>query len=239
MFKLRSYQKELLDEADIRPELLFQNLRELEFINKYLGGHRISILGLKRLLSQCHSFSNRTIVDIGCGGGDSLKALSNWAKSQQQTPSFIGIDLKDDCIQFAKANCQTFPDIQFLCDDFRNVFDRNEVHIVHASLFCHHFREEEIVSFLKLCNQHKAIFVINDLERNPLAYYSIKWLTRLFSKSPLVKHDAPLSVKRGFKKTEWKVMLEQAGIQNYSIQNYWAFRHLIIAYPFSTYKGVL
>ncbi len=50
MFKHRSYQKELLDEEDIRPELLFQNLRELEFINKYLGGHRISILGLKRLL---------------------------------------------------------------------------------------------------------------------------------------------------------------------------------------------
>lgn len=231
MCKLRSYQKELLDEAEIRPDLLFQNLRELEFINTYLGGHRISILGLKRLLSKFNSLANRTIVDIGCGGGDSLKALSNWAKSNKQKPSFIGIDLKNDCIQFAKTNCQAFSDIQFLCDDFRNVFKNQTVDIVHASLFCHHFREEEIVSFLKLCNQHKVIFVINDLERNYLAYYSIKWLTKLFSKSPLVKNDAPLSVKRGFKKKEWKAMLEEAGIQNYSVQNYWAFRHLVIAYP--------
>jgi len=231
MFKQRSYEKEMLDEPNTLPSQLFQNLRELEFINKYLGGHRISILGLKRILNRFGTLNNKTIVDIGCGGGDSLKALSNWAKHKKQHPVLIGIDLKEDCIEFAKTNCEAFPDIQFLCDDFRNVFAQGKIDIVHASLFCHHFTEDEIIAFLQLCNQQKAIFVINDLERNPLADYSIKWLTWLFSKSPLVKNDAPLSVRRGFKKTEWKSMLEKAGIKHCFVQNYWAFRHLVIAYP--------
>ena len=221
----------MLDKPNILAFELFQNLRELEFINKYLGGHRISILGLKRLLNLFGTLNNKKIVDIGCGGGDSLKAMSSWARNRNQHPTFIGIDLQANCIEFAKTNCEAFPDIQLLCDDFRNVFAQGKIDIVHASLFCHHFTEDEIIAFLQLCNKQKAIFVINDLERNPLAYYSINWLTWLFSKSHLVKNDAPLSVKRGFKKTEWKSILEQAGIKHYSVQNYWAFRHLVIAYP--------
>ena len=72
-------------------------------------------------------------------------------------------------------------------------------------------------------------FFINDLHRNTLAYYSIRILTRWFSKSYLVKNDAPLSVLRGFKKNEWEAIMQQAGIQHYSIEWKWAFRWLITA----------
>ena len=50
-------------------------------------------------------------------------------------------------------------------------------------------------------------FFINDLHRHPLAYHSIRILTSLFSKSYLVKNDAPLSVLRGFKKKELEDLL--------------------------------
>jgi hypothetical protein len=71
-------------------------------------------------------------------------------------------------------------------------------------------------------------FFINDLHRHSLAYYSIKWLTALFSGSYLVKNDAPLSVARGFKKKEWDNIFKAAGISNYKIQWKWAFRYLIL-----------
>jgi hypothetical protein len=71
-------------------------------------------------------------------------------------------------------------------------------------------------------------FFINDLHRHAFAYYSIRALTRLFSKSYLVKNDAPLSVLRGFKKKEFISLLNQAGIPNYTIRWRWAFRWLII-----------
>jgi hypothetical protein len=70
-------------------------------------------------------------------------------------------------------------------------------------------------------------FLINDLHRHPLAFYSIKLLTQVFSKSYLVKNDAPLSVQRGFTRSEWESIFLAAGINNYSIEWRWAFRWLI------------
>ena len=73
-------------------------------------------------------------------------------------------------------------------------------------------------------------FFINDLHRHAIAYYSIKFLTSLFSHSYLVKHDAPLSVRRGFKKEEWEKIFSNAGIIKYSIEWKWAFRYLITVF---------
>ena len=73
-------------------------------------------------------------------------------------------------------------------------------------------------------------FFINDLHRHLIAYHFIKVATKLFSKSYLVKNDAPVSVLRGFKKNDWKIILENSGIKNYSIKWKWAFRFLIIAF---------
>ena len=230
MFKQRSYKKELLDEPDIPKELLYQNLKELDTTNKYLGGFSVTIKGLKKVMT--NKSKTYKVIDIGCGGGDSLKAIAEWAGKNKYKINLAGIDLKQDCIDYARNTCKAFPAIEFYCDDFRNVFSKiNDIDIVHASLFCHHFTEDELIGFIKFCNKNNAQFVINDLERNPLAYYGIKIITRLFSKSPLVKNDAPLSVARGFKKTEWRVILQRAGIKNYSIRNCLGFRHLVIVYP--------
>jgi hypothetical protein len=72
-------------------------------------------------------------------------------------------------------------------------------------------------------------FFVNDLHRNFLAYHSIKWLTKLFSNSYLVKNDAPLSVQRGFKRKEWETIMQRAGIPFCSVEWKWAFRWLITA----------
>ena len=70
-------------------------------------------------------------------------------------------------------------------------------------------------------------FFINDLQRHFLAYYSIKILSRVFSKSYLVKNDATLSVLRGFNKMELKHLLEQAGIKGFEVKWKWAFRWVV------------
>lgn len=230
MFKQRSYLKEMLDESNIPKDLLYQNLKELAFINDNLGGYAVSLKGFAKIA--LNKFDNYTVMDIGCGGGDSLKAIASWSKQEGYHMNFIGVDLKEDCINYSKTNCWLFNNMHFRCQDFRDVFSTSEpIDIVHAALFCHHFTEDEIIDFIKLCSKNKSIFIINDLERNRFAYYSIRLLTKLFSKSDLVKNDAPLSVLRGFKKSEWINILQKAGINNFIIKNRWAFRHLLIIYP--------
>ena len=101
--------------------------------------------------------------------------------------------------------------------------------MIHCSLFLHHLNDDEISGLLKFSYDNKCILVINDLHRNSIAYYSITFLTKLFSNSRLVRNDAPLSVLRGFKKKELIKLLSDSGYNEFSVKWIWAFRFLIFA----------
>lgn len=218
-FSKRSYELELLDAEGIPKEALYQNLRELAFINTYLGGHDVIKAGAK------HFKTAKKVLEIGSGGGDNLQALSQVFKKDT---SFIGVDLKSDCTDFARAQNKN-NNISFHTSDYRLYQAIEKVDVSFNSLFCHHFKDDDLVEMLKWMYQNsKQGFFIGDLHRHPLAYYSIQLLTKLFSKSYLVKNDAPLSVNRGFTKSEWEKLLQKAGISHYSISWKWAFRHLIV-----------
>jgi len=51
-----------------------------------------------------------------------------------------------------------------------------------------------------------------------------------FSRSELVKNDAPISVRKGFVKSELAYLLKEMHFSNYEIGRKWAFRWLVIAY---------
>jgi len=227
MLKQRSYVKELLDADDIPKEDLFQNLKELDTINTLLGGYNITFSALKKVIQAGKTY---TLVDIGCGGGDTLKHIDKWAQKNKQSIHLVGVDIKPVCIEYATTNSAN-KSITYICDDYRNVFDHlKQVDIIHACLFCHHLSESELIELVRFAEKNKTTLIINDLERNAVAYYAIKILTTLFSKSYLVKNDAPLSVARGFKKQEWLAILGKSGAKNYSVKNKWAFRHEVIVY---------
>ena len=226
-FKQRSYQKEILDRDDIPFEDIKRNMYELDVINRYLGGHAITIEGLKHFLKANLHQTSLKIVEIGCGGGDNLRAIKSWCHKKGITVYLTGVDINPQCITYAKTRKEN-AGIEFICSDYRTAQFQDQPHIIFSSLFCHHFTDDELVSMLQWM-QGKAVlgFFINDLHRHPMAYHSIKVLTQLFSKSRLVKNDAPLSVQRGFLKQEMIHLLTKAGITNFSCQWKWAFRWLI------------
>ena len=229
-FKQRSYQKELLDSDKIPFNDIKKNMQELDRINHLLGGHQITLHGIKTLIKRCTKVKSFRIVEIGCGGGDNLRVIQNWAEGKDLKIELTGIDINKECIAYAKS-VSANAGIQFLCSDYRKVgFDENP-HIIFSSLFCHHFADEDLVYMLGWLQQNSLTgFFINDLHRHPIAYYSIILFTRLFSKSYLVKNDAPLSVQRSFKRKDLQKLLLAAGISNFSIVWKWAFRWLATCY---------
>jgi 2-polyprenyl-3-methyl-5-hydroxy-6-metoxy-1,4-benzoquinol methylase len=225
-FKSRSYQKELLDSEGIPFPAIAQTMRELNTINTYLGGHAITLEGFKQLIK---GKTEITVCEIGCGGGDNLVAIVKYCREKQIKIHCIGIDYNKVCIDFAKQNEYLKGNTDFICSDYAQVYFENNPDIIFSSLFCHHFTDEALILQLNWMNENAMRgFFINDLHRHWLAYYLIKILTNIFSKSYLVKNDACLSVARGFKKTEWQNLLSKAGITNYQIKWKWAFRYLII-----------
>jgi 2-polyprenyl-3-methyl-5-hydroxy-6-metoxy-1,4-benzoquinol methylase len=228
MFKKRSDKKELLDADFIPKNDLFQNLAELNTINTLLGGHAVSIKAFKNFgIQPCEKIR---IIDIGCGGGDNLRTIANYGRKNNLNIELIGIDLKPECLEYAKLQCVNYPEISFIQSDYRDLIQTGmEFDIAFACLFNHHLSNEENELFFDWCYTHsKRGFFINDLHRNPLAHYSIKWLTQVFSKSYLVKNDAPLSVLRGFKKNELQSILDKNKIP--AITKWaWAFRYMVIS----------
>ncbi|HSF45178.1 MAG TPA: methyltransferase domain-containing protein [Chitinophagaceae bacterium] len=221
--KQRSHQKELLDGDDIPFEHIKQNMQELETINTLLGGHRITLAGLRHLLNgskQVH------ICEVGCGGGDNLKAIMAWCRKKNIAAKYTGIDIKATCINYAKENLADQP-VHWICSDYRDVRFDEKPDIIFSSLFCHHFNDDEVAEIFRWKYENARLgFFVNDLHRNIIAQRSIQILTQLFSSSYLVKNDAPLSVERGFRKQDWLTIFNRSGIQG-ELRWEWAFRWLV------------
>lgn len=220
--RTRSAELEIMDDLDCHGEVVDQTLRELEIINRLLGGDKVTLDGINRLIKKDRSY---TIADIGCGGGD----LAMKIEKQNNNVKVVGIDANPNIVAFAKRQ---YPGIEFhTLDVFSDEFRKREYDIITATLFVHHFSDEQLIELFRSFNARVGV-VINDIHRHSLSYYSIKFLTKLFSKSAMVKFDAPLSVRRAFKRKELVTILDKAGIKDYSLRWKWAFRWQLIWHTF-------
>jgi len=230
-FSSRSSQAEIMDDLNCTGRVLERTLEELEIINKWLGGNRITINALEHMLAFHSKEEVITIVDLGCGSGDMLRIIDRWGKKKNFKLKLTGIDANPNIIAFAKRNLRDYPHIQLrTLNIFSDEFQSHRYDIVIGTLFYHHFSNEQLVKFLRHLNRQVAIgFIINDIHRHWLAYYSIKLLTQALSRSNMVKYDAPLSVLRAFKEHELRKILEASGTKNVTIRWKWAFRWQVIA----------
>jgi SAM-dependent methyltransferase len=229
-FSTRSYQEELMDDLNAPTDELHLNLDEIIQINKITGGPNVSIQGVKKLLVNT-SKKEIHFVDIGCGGGDMLAYLAKQSSKLGVRFKLTGVDFQPKVIDFAKKKYPWLANqVNWVVGDYKELLRSGlKADIFHAALFCHHFTDEELIPFFRdLSTASELGFVINDLQRHPLAYYGIKVINTFASKSRFTKHDAPLSVLRAFKKNELQDLFVQTGLERYSMTWKWAFRYLVV-----------
>ena len=229
LLKNRSQNLEIMDDLLCTGEVVDQTLRELEIINRLLGGNGVTLNGIQRLL-RSHRTSQISIADLGCGGGDILKRVADWGIKNNLTLKLTGIDANPGIISFAKENTKAYANISYeAVNIFSPEFRLMKFEIVLATLFTHHFTDDELSALLRALKSQASVgIVINDIHRHWFAYHSIRLLTRFFSKSAMVQFDAPLSVLRSFRRKELESILAGAGIENYLLTWHWAFRWQLI-----------
>ncbi|MVN76295.1 methyltransferase domain-containing protein [Hymenobacter sp. HMF4947] len=221
-----------MDDLELATDELRQNLEELETINTWLGGYRPVLAALHRLRPRFPAGRPLRLADLGSGGGDTLRYVARWARQQGVGLALTGIDANAFMLDYAAAKSQNFPEISYQqFDIFSPEFAAQPYDVLTASLFCHHFTDAELVGLLRRWHQQAGVgVVINDLHRHPLAYYSIKFLTKILGGSRLVQNDAPLSVARAFSRADWQRLLAEAGITDYELRWCWAFRWQVVIY---------
>ncbi len=224
--RTRHHTPELMDDLTLASDALRQNLDELETINTWLGGYAPVLHGLRVLQTQQPAGRPLRLADVGCGGGDTLRVIAVWARRHGVDVELVGIDANAFMIDYARQKCAPWPEITFQqADIFGAEFRQQRFDAVTCSLFCHHFTDAALVKMLRqLAQQAHLGVVVNDLHRHPLAYYSIKWLTRLLGGSYLVQHDAPVSVARAFRRTDLVALCAAAGVRVQRLRWRWAFR---------------
>ncbi|MCX6134528.1 MAG: methyltransferase domain-containing protein [Ignavibacteriales bacterium] len=221
----RSTSREIMDDMSINDERIDAALAELSVINRLLGGDRVSTSGIRRATEAIPIDRPLQILDCGAGGSDLVHALRELGRPFHVT----ALDLNFRACQSSRPRISPMSVVN--ASALRLPFCDRSFDIVHAALFCHHFTEPELDGlFAEWSRVARVGIVINDLRRSVWAFLGITLLTSLFSRSSMVRHDGPLSVRRGFLKKELSEIASRHG--SVTITRHWAFRWLVsISFP--------
>ena len=228
-FAVRSDQQEMMDDLTCSGQEVRQTLHELEVINTWLGGNAVTLEGVSTLVSGIPAGTTVRVADLGCGSGDIAYRVRRLLESKGLRPEVRGIDANANIVQIAS---EKHPGVHFdAINIFSDAFTHLRFDVVTATLFFHHFDTQRLAAFIRqLLGQTQVGIVINDIHRHWFSFHSIRLLTRIFSRSAMVRHDAPVSVLRAFSRRDLEEILAQAGVRRYVIRWRWAFRWLVIIY---------
>ena len=224
----RSIKTEIMDDFTLEGVLLRDTLDKLETINRLLGGNSVTISGLKKILKNQSKNKTITIVDLGCGNGDILRDVAQFGRKNNYSFKLTGIDANLAAIDYAKELSKDYSELNFKkIDIFSEDFKKETYDIVLCTLFLHHFKNEELIPFLKTITEKATIgIVVNDIHRHRLAYYLFKFIG-FFIKNEMVREDGLTSILRAFKKKDLENIAKELNV-HFSVQWKWAFRYLWI-----------
>lgn len=223
--KYRSDTPEIMDDFSMEGEILRDALDKIASINRLLGGNKVTLDGVQKLIKTKPKGYVFHITDIGCGNGDMLRALADYGLANDLNFMLKGIDANDFTIAHARNLSNTYQNISYDCID---IFDnKNEAcDIMLCTLTLHHFKDKEILIFLSnYLHLAKVGIVINDLNRNAIAYYLFKALCFIFRLNDMSREDGLISILRGFKKADLLAYSKALQLTSFSIKWKWAFRY--------------
>lgn len=222
----RTQEAEIMDDFSLQGEELREALDQIARINQLLGGNKVTLEGIKKVI-QSNKTETITIADIGCGNGDMLRMLSDFAKKNELDFKLIGIDANDFTINYAKKLSVDYPNIDYQClDIFSEDFKNLKFDIILCTLTLHHFTNEQILNIITSFEDNaKTGIIINDLHRSKLAYRLFELICFIFKMNRMSRQDGLVSILRGFKKNELEEFSEKLNLKNYNINWKWAFRY--------------
>lgn len=215
MFEKRSLELEIIDTNDYTPLEYERFLREIRFINRWLGDVRALKETLLREIEQ-EKLDAFSVLDVGAGSGELLRVAAKFARRTNRKIRLFGLELNARSTAAMLEESIDFPNIRAVrADALRLPFADNSFDYAFCSLFTHHFPDEKVVQILSEMRRvaRRKIFII-DLHRTAAAHRGYKLFSFVFRLGRLAKNDGALSVLRGFLPEELEDLGKQAGFAN-------------------------
>jgi SAM-dependent methyltransferase len=227
MLTQRSQEKELMDLGpDYYSQAEYEHcLKKLFRINQLLGFFSSTVQFLKKYPKET------SVLDIGCGGGLFLLHLG------QRLPllRLVGVDVSPEAIAASEKELQAWRmknpnvNVSFQLQKQANLtLPENSFDVLMSTLVCHHLTDDELIEFFpKALATARSAVLINDLHRHPCAEFFYRIISPFF-RNRLITHDGLISIRRGFTRKEWVLLLQKANIKNYKIEWLFPFRWRVI-----------
>lgn len=207
-FRRRAGAPELMDADDLDPATYAALIADLARVNTITIARPPTLAWLKKATRGIDSFS---LVDIGFGHGDMLRAIAGWARDNGKTARLVGVDLNPRSAPVAQAATDPLLGISYSTGDAADLDFAPD--FIVSSLVAHHMSDAELVGFLRwMEGTAKRGWFINDLHRHPVAWAGFRLLAGALGWHAIVRHDGALSVRRAFIRADWDRLLTAAGL---------------------------
>jgi SAM-dependent methyltransferase len=222
-FSQRADLVELMDQPCDYEELR-SCLHDIARVNRLTFADRPTLNWLAEMVeSHPASAGPLRIVDVGCGYGDTLRRIDQWAARRGVRLALTGIDLNPDAIRAAREATPPKQNIEWLVGDALADHTEGAIDIVICSLLTHHLTDAQIVYFLRWMEKTtRRGWFINDLHRQPVPYHVFRLWARFAKWHPFVKHDGPVSMRRSFVVRDWRniCIAAEVAVETVSIKEY-------------------
>jgi 2-polyprenyl-3-methyl-5-hydroxy-6-metoxy-1,4-benzoquinol methylase len=165
------------------------------------------------------------LLDVACGGGDTVRQLKRRASRVGIPLDAHGCDVSPRALTFAREQASregvevTFFELDALGSPIPSGYD-----LVCSTLFLHHLTEGQVVSLLTGMAGAGRTLLVQDLLRTRAGYW-LAWSTlRLLSRSRVAQVDGPRSVLASFRVPEMAALARSAGLSGARIVPCWPQR---------------
>lgn len=207
----RSQAPEWMDGADVTPADFAACVKDLAVVNTVTLARGPTLRFVAEAVR--HARTTPTILDVGFGAGDMLRAIARMLSAKGLAARLVGIDLNPRSEPVARALTPPGLAIEWHTGDAYVWAENDPPDIIISSLVTHHMDDAEVVRFCAWMEANARLgWFINDLHRHAVSWYGFTALATLARWHRFVKHDGPLSIARSFRRDDWQALLREAGV---------------------------
>lgn len=227
--RFNAQRPEMMDQPGVDPDLVREELRALERANRRLGGHRLMLHYVGRLLGTARRPSV-SILDLGTGSADIPRAIVAWARRVRLPVTVVAVDTNPVALEIARTACREWPEIRLDEHDLRTLpYAPESFDLVLCSLALHHFGNAEAQAILQRIHTLARVgCVVNDLRRNWLAIVAAELVARTVLRNPVTRNDVPQSCRAAFSVGELRTMAQRAGMSRFQIHRHHGCFHMVL-----------
>lgn len=205
---------ELMDTVPASYPTMRRALAFLALTNRWFGGSRLVVRHLERWAPRWEEPDQPiSVLDVGTGLADIPMALVRWARSHGKRLTVTGLDLVASVADLARERVRHYPEITIVRGDlFSLAATPARYDYVTASLFLHHIDQPRTVAALAaLGGLARRGLIVSDLKRTRASWLAVATAGFVLGNA-IVRHDAPLSVRRAFRTAELAALARRAGL---------------------------